>query len=469
MTKRTKVSRVVQDKLLVAAMHRCCLCPEHHDVTDLHHIEPISEGGPNTEDNLMVICPTCHAKIHRIRNRYTPGQLRTYKERWERLCALGLPLDARLAQACDNNRPPEPLQLSLVTFPSPDVTVAPAHWPPKAYHRLVGRFNELDQVMSALHEPKRKPMIAVVGLGGIGKTALAREAAERCWEEKLFDYIVLTSSKAEHFVGEGIIIKTRVSDYGFEELLSDIGRQCDRVDVAHMPLDQKQAAVKYLLAHKRVLVVMDNLETVPDSEKLVASLFQILGRSKLLITSRHHVKHDRVFTTNLGGFPEDEGVTFLREDSRERGIKVVTQANRSSLVEIHRVTGGAPLAMKLVVGQISRQPMGVVLETLKQASFKDQDYPFYRFVYQHSWEMLNMDARMALVDMSVFPPNTGGAVDDVQTVSQVKPSSFWPAVEQLVTMSLVGKTGQVGRERFGLHPLTQYFIRSDITKEWADR
>ncbi len=39
-------------------MHRCCLCPEHHDVTDLHHIEPISEGGPNTEDNLMVICPT---------------------------------------------------------------------------------------------------------------------------------------------------------------------------------------------------------------------------------------------------------------------------------------------------------------------------------------------------------------------------------------------------------------------------
>ena len=338
----------------------------------------------------------------------------------------------------------------------------PSYLPPKAYHRLVGRFNELDQVMSALRDPKRKPMIAIVGLGGIGKTALAREAVERCVQEKLFDYIVWTSSKAEHFVGEGII-KTEVSAYGFDELLNDIGRQCDRVDIAQMPADQKQAAVKYLLANKRVLVVMDNLETVPESEELVASVFQIMGQSKLLITSRHRIKHERVFTINLGGFPEDEGVMFLREESKERGIEVVAHANRDSLVEIHQVTGGAPLAMKLVVGQVSRQPIAVVLATLKQASFKGQDYEFYRFVYWHSWEMLDKNARMALVDMSVFPPLTGGAVDDVRAVSQVEASAFWPAMDQLVTMSLVDKTGAVDQERFALHPLTHYFILADIT------
>jgi hypothetical protein len=251
-------------------------------------------------------------------------------------------------------------------------------------------------------------------------------------------------------------------------LLSDIGRQCDRVDIAQMPADQKQAAVKYLLANKRVLVVMDNLETVPESEELVATVFQILGQSKLLITSRHRVKHERVFTINLGGFPEDESVTFLREESKERGIEVVAHANRDSLVAIHQVTGGAPLAMKLVVGQMSRQPMDAVLDTLKRASIKGQDYEFYRFVYQHSWEMLEMNARMALVDMSVFPPIHGGAVDDVQAVSQVEASTFWPAMDQLVTMSLVDKTGAVGRERFALHPLTHYFILADITQEWAE-
>jgi hypothetical protein len=106
MAKRKRVPQAVQDQLLVDAMHRCCLCPEHPDVIDLHHIVPICEDGPNTEDNLIVICPTCHAKIHRLRTRYTSRQLRMYKERWNKLCALGLPLDQRLAQAYSYDQPP---------------------------------------------------------------------------------------------------------------------------------------------------------------------------------------------------------------------------------------------------------------------------------------------------------------------------------------------------------------------------
>jgi hypothetical protein len=106
MAKRKAIPQSARDKVLVDAMHRCCLCPEHQEVIDLHHVVPISEGGPNTEDNLMAVCPTCHAKIHRIRNRYSADQLRMYKERWVQLCALGLPLDLRLAQAFDTSKPP---------------------------------------------------------------------------------------------------------------------------------------------------------------------------------------------------------------------------------------------------------------------------------------------------------------------------------------------------------------------------
>jgi hypothetical protein len=105
MAKRKAISKVVRDRLLVDAMHRCCLCPEHADVTDVHHIVPISEDGPNTADNLMVVCPNCHRKIHSIRSRDNPEQLRMYKERWVRLCALGLPLGVRIAQAYDHTRP----------------------------------------------------------------------------------------------------------------------------------------------------------------------------------------------------------------------------------------------------------------------------------------------------------------------------------------------------------------------------
>lgn len=343
-----------------------------------------------------------------------------------------------------------------------------SYLPPKTYHRLIGRFDKLDEVMTALREPVRKPIIAIIGLGGIGKTALAREAIDHCLQEDLFTHIVWVSFKTEHFIGESII-ELDSPGYSFDELLNDIGRQCNQPGIVGMPPRQKQTAVEFELATKRILVVMDNLETISDNEKLVAAVFLILGKSKLLITSRHYIKNEYTFNLNLDGFREDESVTFLYENSKERGIEIIAQASRLQLVEIHQVTGGAPLAMKLVIGQMSRQPVAIVLDTLKQAAFKGQDYPFYRFLYQHAWNMLDTNTRKVLVDISVFPPITGGKVADVQAISQVELSAFWPAIDQLVTLSLVDKIGSASEERYALHPLTQYFIRSDITREWISQ
>lgn len=121
MTKRKAIPQDVRDQVLVDAMHRCCLCPEHDDVVDLHHVIQVSQGGPNSAENLMAVCPTCHGKIHRIRGRYNEAQPRMYKERWVQLCALGLPLDARIAQAFDTHQPPPetPSPISKSPIPLP--------------------------------------------------------------------------------------------------------------------------------------------------------------------------------------------------------------------------------------------------------------------------------------------------------------------------------------------------------------
>ena len=342
----------------------------------------------------------------------------------------------------------------------------PLHLPGKAYHRLIGRRRELDQLLAALREPERKPIVSLVGLGGIGKTTLAQAAAEQSWAEGLFEHLVWTSAKTERFSGEGTH-QTGVSDFDFERLLDEIGRQCERRELPKLPLAEKRLAVKQLLTAKRVLIVLDNLETVAAGEVVVDEIFQILGRSKLLLTSRHHIRHERAFSLDLGGLFEADGLTFLREDSAERGISLVAEAPQADLVAIYRATGGAPLAMKLVVGQMSRWPLAQVLDNLKAAKFSGLNYDFYRFIYKHSWDLLAVEAQKVLVSMAVFDPANGSSESALGQVSQVEPAALRPALEQLILLSLVEVLGDLTARRYTLHALTHYFVMSDIVKKWS--
>lgn len=43
-------------------MFACAICG--HDGEEIHHIVPKSEGGNDTEHNLVLLCHDCHEKIH---------------------------------------------------------------------------------------------------------------------------------------------------------------------------------------------------------------------------------------------------------------------------------------------------------------------------------------------------------------------------------------------------------------------
>jgi len=160
------ISQKIKDKLLVEAMHRCCLCPQHEDITDVHHIIFISEGGSDIEDNLMVVCPTCHAKIHRIRTMYRPKQLRMYKERWVDLCwKQKLPIEECLKMAPGISLP----SLHNQTPPEPN---------------FVGRATMLATITQWYKDPKVR-IGALIGWGGVGKSALARK-----WYDSFLECII---------------------------------------------------------------------------------------------------------------------------------------------------------------------------------------------------------------------------------------------------------------------------------------
>ena len=161
------VAKAVRDKLLVDAMHRCCLCPEHHDIIDAHHIVPIAEDGPDTEENLMAVCPTCHAKITRIKGQYTRDQLRMYKERWVQSCALGLTPEERptYAYSLDNPAPAAAARMPLPPVP---------HWT-RGYtpdKHFAGRVAERE-MLTDWWLNRDEPILVLRAIGGMGKSSVA--------------------------------------------------------------------------------------------------------------------------------------------------------------------------------------------------------------------------------------------------------------------------------------------------------
>ena len=342
----------------------------------------------------------------------------------------------------------------------------PANYlPPKAYDFFTGRAQELENLIQRLESDKYR-LIALYGLGGIGKTALAREAVDQSLQKGRFHHVVWISAQPERFEGIGAV-KSPVADLTFASLLDDIARQCRRAEWIKLSAAEKRQRIQEMLAAQPTLIVLDNLETVTDYETLIGQAAELLrGPSKLLLTSRHEALQTNVNALRLGGLCEEDSIAFLQQEARSRGISSLADAPRETWAEIGRVTGGAPLAMKLVVGQLGRQPLRVVLNQLCSASSASQDYAFYRFVFKHSWDMLSLAAKQALVSMSVFDAATGSPVGMAQQVSKLDEATFYPATDELIAMSLVNFGGEWGKQRYTLHPLTHYFILSDIVKRW---
>ena len=69
-----------QIETVVGRYGTCAGCGAHADSCQTHHIIPRSQGGPHNVDNLMLLCWSCHDKVHHHGWRVVPnGELHTIK------------------------------------------------------------------------------------------------------------------------------------------------------------------------------------------------------------------------------------------------------------------------------------------------------------------------------------------------------------------------------------------------------
>ncbi len=215
-----------------------------------------------------------------------------------------------------------------------------------------GRKGLLTQIARAFEEGER--LIALVGEGGIGKTALATVAAQR---------------NAWRF--GGVFWRSAADSAGFQlDNLLDVFAKIFGQGFYALPLAAKRDAVLDYLRDLRTpaLIVVDNFETIKD-EAVLKFLREMPAPSAAMITTREALEYGG-FTVDVNAMEDEEGVKFfVREAQRVKADddwgKSLSSEERRNIFEICRLLEGHPLALMIAAALLRSNTIAGALAQVK--------------------------------------------------------------------------------------------------------
>jgi len=256
---------------------------------------------------------------------------------------------------------------------------------------FIGREREKAEVREAL--VSRSFLVSIDGIGGIGKTALALEAAHECLRASkdevpandipTFDAFVWTTAKDR--------------ELALSDILDTIARALDYPYIAQLPPEEKPSEAAKLLRAQKCLLIVDNFETITD-DAVRDFLLNLPDPSKALITSREQ-KLRQARAISLRGMEQGEALALIRSEGKRLGLPAVEGAEEKVLLRLYEGTGGAPLAIKWAVGQMKQrgQSLDTVLDSLYEARGD-----IFENIFARSWGLLGESARCVLMVMPIF-------------------------------------------------------------------
>jgi tetratricopeptide (TPR) repeat protein len=222
--------------------------------------------------------------------------------------------------------------------------LTPSTLPPQPY--FFGREAELKSIADAISPEARTWGVLIDGPGGIGKTALAVRAGHLARAEH-FAVKIFLSAKVRELTPAG---EQPLADFmlpNYMALLAELARELGEADIARSDPAERANAVRRALAGKRALIVIDNLETLDETERM--RVFQFLGRlpegNKAIVTSRRRSDVD------ARAIRLDRLALLAELAKRNRLLARATAAERQALYEL---THGNPLLIQWTAGQLGR-------------------------------------------------------------------------------------------------------------------
>ncbi len=307
---------------------------------------------------------------------------------------------------------------------------------------FVGR----EQQLRALHEIIEHPMsrlITVVGLGGMGKTRLALQAAH-AWLEAGFDGVYLvTLADIKDISGLPNAIASAMSMPVYTEVNTEL---------------------LALLEKKRVLLLLDNFEhlTLESPRGFMHDLLERCANLKVLVTSRVPLQIYGEWLFDLQGFESgDSAATQLFWQTAGRHNPRLETTDQSSALQIVQRLGGMPLAIELAAywtrllspkEVLHELEQGLKLETSSLAVPMRQRA--IEMMLEQNYSRLTPSQKLVLQGMCVF---RGGAT---LAAARAVTGSNLEDLQHLVETGLLQKNS-LGR--FDLHELLRQYVLTRVS------
>lgn len=365
-----------------------------------------------------------HEPAHRqLMRLYTHLGQRAAALRQYQLCAQTLKEEMNLEPAIETTALFEQIRAGELGPPNTPADAAslsasatPLHNLPVQPTPFIGRNSELADIAQRLGAPDCH-LLTLTGPGGIGKTRLAVEAANRALLANLFPdgvyFVPLASLNRTGFLVSAIGQALKLSFYGPESFAENPAQQL----------------LNYL--HERhMLLVMDNFEYLLTSSThqtngvvdLLVDMIQAAPGIKILITSQERLNLQAEWVLEIQGMRlPREGETdnleayssvrlFLQNARRVQADFALTEEDKPYVIRICRLVGGMPLGLQLAsawIRQLScREIMQEIENNLDFLATAQRDVPerhrSLRAVFTHSWALLSAEERRVYRQLSVF-------------------------------------------------------------------
>lgn len=313
---------------------------------------------------------------------------------------------------------------------------------PKVATGLVGRAETLEQVGTMLEEGR---LVTLLGMGGMGKTRLAIEAAGRAAP----DY-----PDGAWFADLAAVAETTAVTHAVAGVFGVIQQHGKSIE---------QALVD-ALATQRVLLILDNCEHVTQAAAgLADTLLSACPHVRIIATSREALSIGGEHLCPLGplGTAGDEApaVDLFVERAQAAVPRFDPAKHRASIAQICRVLDGIPLAIELAAARVRSLGPGQILARLDRRfslltggsrAVRERHQTLLNAV-QWSYDLLTGPERAVLVRATVF---AGGfsleAVEEVCTGGEIEESDVIDILDSLVRKSLITATDDGGDVRYGM-------------------